>query len=224
MGNYIGLVNIPVPGRPLPCGRARRRGRPLPFASPAVPGPGGLHDRVRQRVRAPDATPDGTTPGGALASWPQAGVAADVVELHAVRGEGGSAAPCRRDWCRTPTGGARTSPISPRPRPWPMTPGVPCRTIRWCRTAAGSLMAADRARAFSPVPVRSSCLEAGMPLVEVSLIEGRTPEQIRSLIHELHEAVVRALTAPPGNVRIIVREVPATHWAASDVTIAERHE
>src|ERR1039457_5266804 len=103
-------------------------------------------------------------------------------------------------------------------------PGVPCRTIRWCRTAAGSLMAADRARAFSPVPVRSSCLEAGMPLVEVSLIEGRTPEQIRSLIHELHEAVVRALTAPPGNVRIIVREVPATHWAASDVTIAERHE
>jgi len=63
-----------------------------------------------------------------------------------------------------------------------------------------------------------------MPLVEVSLIEGRTPEQIRSLIHELHEAVVRALTAPPGNVRIIVREVPATHWVASDVTIAERHE
>jgi 4-oxalocrotonate tautomerase len=48
------------------------------------------------------------------------------------------------------------------------------------------------------------------------------PEQIRSLIHELHEAVVRALAAPPGNVRIIVREVPATHWAASDVTIAER--
>jgi 4-oxalocrotonate tautomerase len=60
-----------------------------------------------------------------------------------------------------------------------------------------------------------------MPLVEVSLIEGRTPEQIRSLIHELHGAVVRALAAPPGNVRIIVREVPATHWAASDVTIAE---
>jgi 4-oxalocrotonate tautomerase len=63
-----------------------------------------------------------------------------------------------------------------------------------------------------------------VPLVEVSLVEGRTPEQIRSLIHELHEAVVRSLAAPPGNVRIIVREVPATHWAASDVTIAERHE
>ena len=61
-----------------------------------------------------------------------------------------------------------------------------------------------------------------MPLVEVTLAEGRTPEQIRSLIHELHEAVVRAGAAPPENVRVIVREVPATHWAAGDVTIAER--
>jgi 4-oxalocrotonate tautomerase len=61
-----------------------------------------------------------------------------------------------------------------------------------------------------------------MPLVEVSLIEGRTPEQIRSLIHELHGAVVRALAAPPENVRVIVREVPAAHWAAGDITLAER--
>ena len=61
-----------------------------------------------------------------------------------------------------------------------------------------------------------------MPLVEVSLVEGRAPEQIRSLIHELHEAVVRALAARPADVRILVRELPATHWAAGDITIAER--
>ena len=61
-----------------------------------------------------------------------------------------------------------------------------------------------------------------MPLVEVTLAQGRTPEQIRSLIHELHEAVIRAVAAPPENVRVIVREVPATHWAAGDVTIDER--
>jgi 4-oxalocrotonate tautomerase len=60
-----------------------------------------------------------------------------------------------------------------------------------------------------------------VPLVEVTLAEGRTPEQIRSLIHELHEAVIRAVAAPPENVRVIVREVPPTHWAAGDVTIAE---
>jgi 4-oxalocrotonate tautomerase len=61
-----------------------------------------------------------------------------------------------------------------------------------------------------------------MPLVEVTLAEGRTPEQIRSLLHELHEAVVRAVGAAPASVRVIVREVPAAHWSAGDVTLAER--
>ncbi|MFC0430700.1 tautomerase family protein [Kutzneria buriramensis] len=61
-----------------------------------------------------------------------------------------------------------------------------------------------------------------MPLVQVSLAAGRTPEQIRSLISELTAAVVRAVDAPASNVRVIVTEVPATHWAAGDVTIDER--
>ena len=61
-----------------------------------------------------------------------------------------------------------------------------------------------------------------MPLVEVTLVQGRTPQQLRALLHELHGAVVRSIGAPPENVRIVIREVPATHWAAGDVTIAER--
>ena len=36
-----------------------------------------------------------------------------------------------------------------------------------------------------------------MPLVEVTLTQGRSAAQLRSLIHELHEAVVRAVDAPP---------------------------
>lgn len=63
-----------------------------------------------------------------------------------------------------------------------------------------------------------------MPLVEVTITEGRTPEQIRALIHELTGAVVRAVAAPVANIRVVVREVPATHWAAGDVTIAERRD
>jgi 4-oxalocrotonate tautomerase len=61
-----------------------------------------------------------------------------------------------------------------------------------------------------------------VPLVEVTLVEGRTPQQLRALVHELHMAVVSAIDAPPANVRVIIREVPPTHWAAGDVTIAER--
>lgn len=61
-----------------------------------------------------------------------------------------------------------------------------------------------------------------MPFVEVTLVEGRTPEQLRALITALTEAVVTSVDAPRENVRVALREVPPTHWAAGDVTIAER--
>ncbi|MEV4103557.1 2-hydroxymuconate tautomerase [Nonomuraea sp. NPDC049649] len=61
-----------------------------------------------------------------------------------------------------------------------------------------------------------------MPLVEVSLIEGRPPETIRALISSVTEAVADSLGSPKESVRVIVREIPPTHWAAGDVTIAER--
>lgn len=62
-----------------------------------------------------------------------------------------------------------------------------------------------------------------MPLIEVTLVEGRTPEQLRALIKGLTAAAVEAVDAPLANVRVVVREVPPTHWAAGDVTIAERN-
>jgi len=61
-----------------------------------------------------------------------------------------------------------------------------------------------------------------MPLVEVTLVEGRTTEQLRTLISRLTTAVVDSVGAPKENVRVVLREVPATHWAAGDVTIEER--
>ena len=61
-----------------------------------------------------------------------------------------------------------------------------------------------------------------MPLIEVTLVEGRTGEQLRKLISGLTRAAVDAVDAPVDAVRVVIREVPATHWAAGDVTIAER--
>ena len=58
--------------------------------------------------------------------------------------------------------------------------------------------------------------------VEVTLVEGRTPEQLRTLISRLTAAVVDSVGPPKENVRVVLREVPATHWAAGDVTIEER--
>lgn len=61
-----------------------------------------------------------------------------------------------------------------------------------------------------------------MPFIDVTLGTGRTPEQLRALIHELTEAAVRAVGAPRTAVRVCVREVLPTHWAAGDVTTAEK--
>lgn len=61
-----------------------------------------------------------------------------------------------------------------------------------------------------------------MPFVDVTLVEGRTPQQIRVLQRELTAAVVRAIGVNVESVRVVIRELPATHWSAGDVTIAER--
>ncbi|MFR9806510.1 tautomerase family protein [Pseudonocardia sp. RS010] len=61
-----------------------------------------------------------------------------------------------------------------------------------------------------------------MPFIDVTLGEGRSPEKLRDLIHELTEATRRAIGAPVESIRVVLRECPPTHWAAGDVTISER--
>ena len=60
-----------------------------------------------------------------------------------------------------------------------------------------------------------------MPLVEVTIASGRTAAQIRSMMHEVHEAVLRTVNTRPEHIRVIVREVPRAHWATGDVTLSE---
>ena len=60
-----------------------------------------------------------------------------------------------------------------------------------------------------------------MPLIEVTLAEGRSPKQIRSMMHEVHEAVMRTVDTRSEHIRVIVREVPRTHWATADLTLRE---
>ena len=61
-----------------------------------------------------------------------------------------------------------------------------------------------------------------MPLIEVTLAEGRSPEKLRALISKLTAAVVETGVAEKEAVRVILREVPKSHWAAGDETLAER--
>lgn len=60
-----------------------------------------------------------------------------------------------------------------------------------------------------------------MPLVEVTLAQGRSGDQVRTLIHEVHEAVLRTVNTRSEHIRVIVREVPRSHWATGDLTLSE---
>ena len=51
-----------------------------------------------------------------------------------------------------------------------------------------------------------------MPLVQITLARGRTPEQLAALGEEVTAAVSRAVGAPAGNVRVVVTECEPEHW------------
>lgn len=52
-----------------------------------------------------------------------------------------------------------------------------------------------------------------MPLVEISMFEGRDDETKERIIREVTEAMVRTSGAPAEAVTIIIRDVPKSDWA-----------
>jgi 4-oxalocrotonate tautomerase len=57
-----------------------------------------------------------------------------------------------------------------------------------------------------------------MPLVRVSLIEGRPPELLEALIGDLTATVVSTLGVAPETVRVILDEIPPSHWGVAGVS------
>ncbi|WNF05437.1 4-oxalocrotonate tautomerase [Brevibacillus borstelensis] len=57
-----------------------------------------------------------------------------------------------------------------------------------------------------------------MPIVQIQVLEGRDKQQIARLIASVTEAVVASLEVKPEQVRVIVSEVPPTHWGVGGVT------
>lgn len=62
-----------------------------------------------------------------------------------------------------------------------------------------------------------------MPLIDVSIAQGRTPQQLRAFISALHQAAEQTVGATAQNTTVIIREIPTTHWSKGDQTIAERN-
>ena len=84
----------------------------------------------------------------------------------------------------------------------------------------GSSIAA--ANYYSLSGPRSDCIAESptkitMPIIDITLLEGRTDEQKSALITEVTDAAIRTLGAPPQTVRVIIREVEPPHFAVAGV-------
>jgi 4-oxalocrotonate tautomerase len=60
-----------------------------------------------------------------------------------------------------------------------------------------------------------------MPLINVQMLSGRTPDQKRALIRALGEAAKRVLGVPDEALRIILTDVPPEHWGVGCRTMAD---
>jgi len=57
-----------------------------------------------------------------------------------------------------------------------------------------------------------------MPIVEITMIEGRAPEAKRRLIAKVTDAIEESIAAPRDSIRIILREIPALHFGVAGKT------
>lgn len=60
-----------------------------------------------------------------------------------------------------------------------------------------------------------------MPMIQVSMLEGRTEAQKRALMRALTQATVDALGSAPESVRVVINEVNPLHWAVAGEPIHE---
>lgn len=60
-----------------------------------------------------------------------------------------------------------------------------------------------------------------MPIIHINLLEGRDPALVSECARQVAQAVHRSLGAPLETIRVLVNELPATHWTVGDRTRAE---
>lgn len=60
-----------------------------------------------------------------------------------------------------------------------------------------------------------------MPIVHISLVEGRSDEAINACVKAVARTVHETLGAPIETVRVYATQVPGAHWAVGDRTKGE---
>ncbi|WP_409304789.1 4-oxalocrotonate tautomerase [Peribacillus sp. SCS-155] len=60
-----------------------------------------------------------------------------------------------------------------------------------------------------------------MPIINVQILEGRPAEKIAEVIQNITTTVSETLDAPKENIRVIVTEIPKTHWGKAGEPISK---
>lgn len=63
-----------------------------------------------------------------------------------------------------------------------------------------------------------------MPFIQITILEGRSPEKKERLIREVTDKVSEILEAPEQNVRVWIQEVAAEHWGIAGESVKKRSE
>jgi 4-oxalocrotonate tautomerase len=61
-----------------------------------------------------------------------------------------------------------------------------------------------------------------MPLIQFTILEGRSPEKKERLIREVSELTAEILEAPIESVRVHIQETPAEHWGIAGKSVKKR--
>lgn len=61
-----------------------------------------------------------------------------------------------------------------------------------------------------------------MPLIQATIMEGRTQEQKEAFYKGVTQVAVETLNVRPEQVRVIINQVPTEHWAIGGISVAER--
>jgi len=61
-----------------------------------------------------------------------------------------------------------------------------------------------------------------MPIIELKIFEGRDQEVKDRLIENVTQTVAETLEVSPESVRILIYDIPLTHWAIGGETVRKR--
>ncbi|GAX90525.1 4-oxalocrotonate tautomerase [Effusibacillus lacus] len=60
-----------------------------------------------------------------------------------------------------------------------------------------------------------------MPIVNIQMLQGRPEEKVKEVIRNVTDTIAETLDVPKEGVRVLVTEVPKTHWGIGGTAVSD---